>query len=371
MTTAPLSPSTKARRRVRTSTAHLAVAALCCAAASPAAARAARPAPSVVLAAAFSGGAPAPPQTSTPSGPSAAGSRFQTTDDTGASMDALDIIVNPVTPDLTYLGVYHTNLGNGRFALHLGASRDLTSWRRIGELDRTGGGMGTLRALPGGGFLLAYEAARPTGADGTVDSNVRLRYYRDPTALLHGAATEQRTLPARLSATNEGTPDLRTIVWRGTLASSRITLGFHYLDHSARRPVDREAHGTLDRGRWSSVADKRIDRALSRMGFAGNHGGRREFALPGDGRTWRIYEAQRRVHSTDSWRLLLYDVGADRWTPLQVRTPGGSASLANPTLSVLPSPTASGATALVVTMFVTGTAVPEGESGEAVSWLHV
>ena len=53
------------------------------------------------------------------------------------------------------------------------------AWRKIADLDAGGGAMGTLRALPGGGFLLAYEAQRPTQPNGKVATNVRLRLYRD------------------------------------------------------------------------------------------------------------------------------------------------------------------------------------------------
>ncbi|MEY2443336.1 MAG: hypothetical protein QOJ46_2762 [bacterium] len=318
------------------------------------------------LAAAPASAAPAP----------AAGvtSMFQATDNTGASMDGLDIIVNPVDPR-TYLGTYHVNLGPGRFALRLAASKDLRTWRMIADLDAAGGGMGTLRALPGGGFLLAYEAQEPTRSDGKVDSSVRLRYYRDPVSLIRGTPTEERTLPRRLSTTNEGTPDFRAIAWRGSLATSVIKLGFHYLDHgksTARRtlPVDREARGTLAANRWSAVPDTSVDRALTRMGFKGNHGGRRQFAVPG-GHSWRVYEAQRYVNVTSSWRLLLYDVTARTWNVLRVKTPGGSTAFANPTVSLLPSPRSASASAVVMTTFVPTAGAGAGESGEAISYLDL
>jgi hypothetical protein len=285
-------------------------------------------------------------------------------------MDALDIIVNPYGAGRSYLGVYHINIGQGRFALRLATSPDLTTWRKIADLDATRGGMGTLRALPDGGFLLAYEAQRQAAADTTVDSNVRLRYYRDAASLASGVATEQKTLPHRLSTTNEGTPNLRTVVWRGSLSSSLIRLGFHYLDHGSRNhrtlPVDRQARGTLDAGRWSVVAERRIDRAMSQMGFHGNHGGRRDFTV--GGRTWRIYEAQQRVNAGESWRLLLYDVAAHAWTRLDMRTPGGSKSFANPIVNVLASPTAPSGQILVVTLFIPGEGAGQGESGEVVSF---
>jgi hypothetical protein len=307
--------------------------------------------------------------------PRGATSAFQVTDNTGASMDGLDITVNPVDPARSYLGVYHINIGAGRFALRLAASKDLMTWRKIADLDIAGGAMGTLRALPGGGFLLAYETQEPTTSDGTINTRVRLSYYRDPAALLAGTATEQRTLPRRLSTSNEGTPDFRAITWHGSLANSVVTLGFHYLDHGSnsaprRLPVDREARGMLIANHWLAAPDTDVDRALTRLGFNGNHGARRQFTAPG-GRRWRVYEAQRYVTVNSSWRLLLYNVTSRTWTVLRITTPQRSTALANPTVSVLPSPHAPTTNVLVTTMFVHAAGAGPGESGEAISYAEL
>ncbi len=304
----------------------------------------------------------------TPSGspsPPRSGSAFRVVDSLGSSADAIDVIANPAAPG-TYLGVYHINLGSGRFALRLASSRDLRGWRKIADLDAGGGAMGTLRALPGGGFLLAYEAQRPTQPNGKVATNVRLRWYRDGAALLSGRASDERTLPRRLSPTNEGTPNFRSVTWRGSLASSRILLGFHWLDHGPKLPVDRQGNATYDRGTWSVSRDAGVDRALSTMGFHGNHGARRQFHFPAGGKLWRVYEAQERVNVTGSWRVFLYDVDARRLKRMQIRTPRGSRSFANPTVGILPSPHAAGGNALVVTMFIFAAGSGEGESGALV-----
>ena len=301
-------------------------------------------------------GLPSPPRS---------GSAFRVVDSLGSSMDALDVIANPAVPR-TYLGVYHISLGNKRFALRLASSRDLRSWRKIADLDADGGAMGTLRALPDGGFLLAYEAQRATQPNGKTATNVRLRHYRDAAALLAGRATAERTLPRRLSSSNEGTPNFRGVAWHGSLARSRISLGFHYLDHGPKLAVDREANGTLDAGTWSVTRDAGVDRALSQMGFHGNHGGRRQFSFPKGGKTWRVYEAQELVNVTGSWRVFLYDVAARRLKRLGITTPRASRSFANPCVSVLPSPSSAGGNALVVTTFIFGAGAGSGESGELV-----
>jgi len=298
------------------------------------------------------------------------GSAFRVVDSLGASMDALDVIANPVVPG-SYLGVYHISIGGGRFALRLAASSDLRSWRKIGDLDAGGGGMGTLRALPGGGFLLAYEAQGPTRPNAKVDSNVRLRYYRDAAALLSGRWAEQRNLPRKAGTSNQGTPDLRTIQWHGSLASSRVALGFHWLDHAPKLAVDRQARATLDSGNWKITIETGIDLALSRKGFHGNHGARRQFAFPKSGKTSRVYEAQKVVNNPSSWRVFLYDVSARRFEPLAVATPRASRSFANPTARILRSPHPGGGDALVVTMFIFGEGAGSGESGELVYYVDL
>jgi len=106
-----------------------------------------------------------------------------------------------------------------------------------------------------------------------------------------------------------------------------------------------------------------IDRELSRRGFDGNHGSRRQFQFRG--KTWRIYEAQRLVNVERSWRVLLYDPAARTFKQLGVRTPRGSLSLANPTVSVLPSPSLLGE-ALVATLFVFLPGSGAAENGELV-----
>ena len=109
-----------------------------------------------------------------------------------------------------------------------------------------------------------------------------------------------------------------------------------------------------------------MDRALSAMGFHGNHGARRQFHFPAGGKLWRIYEAQERVNVTGSWRVFLYDVDARRLKRLQIRTPRGSRSFANPTVGILPSPHSAGGSALVVTMFIFAAGAGDGESGALV-----
>ncbi len=183
--------------------------------------------------------------------------------------------------------------GAGASRCALASSRDLRRWRKFADLDAGGGGMGTLRALPGGGFLLAYEAQRPTQPNGKVATNVRLRWYRDAAALLGGRATEERTLPRRLSPSNEGTPNFRAVTWRGSLSRSRGPAGLSLARPRAEAAGRPPGPGDARRRQVVGVQGGRASTARCRsMGFHGNHGARRQFRFPAGGKLWRIYEAQ-------------------------------------------------------------------------------
>ena len=204
-------------------------------------------------------GLPSPPRS---------GSAFAVVDSLGASADALDVIENPAVRR-TYVGVYHINLGRGRFALRLASSRDLRRWSKIADLDAGGGSMGTLRALPGGGFLLAYEAQRADGAE-------REDRLERPAALLPrrgGAAERPRDRGADDAAAPE--PDERgdaELPRRRVARQPRRSRGSCWASTGSttgrKLPVDRQGDATLDAGSWSVVeGGRRRPRAVERRDF--------------------------------------------------------------------------------------------------------
>jgi hypothetical protein len=281
--------------------------------------------------------------------PDAASGRasYGTTDNRGGSMDVLDPIAGPAGG---YLGVYHTEYGPdpSQFRISLAQSADLIHWTRTVVLDPVGASMPTLRAVPNGGFLLAYEKKTPHGGN-----SVRLRYYRSLGKLEAGRFAAQRELPQTFSRFNDGTPTILSVTWHHALARSVIHIGFHYETESRRSPgPDREAIGTLvDFKRWTARTVTPLDAALDRQGLSGSHGDWRQFSFAGS--RWRIYEGQATWGDFGSWRVLLQDLSNGRLYPLTLSSDaqGIARSVANPTVAVRPAPDGDGQV-LVVTLYL-------------------
>jgi hypothetical protein len=206
-------------------------------------------------------------------------------------------------------------------------------------LDPLGASMPTLRTVPGGGFLLAYEKKIPR-----VGNIVRLRYYRSPAQLQTGHFAAQRDLPHTFSPYNDGTPTILSVTWHHALARSVIHIGFHYeTEARGTRGPDREAIGTLvDFKRWTAHPEKPLDLALDRQGLSGSHGDWRQFSFAGD--RWRIYEGQGTWDNFGSWRVVLQDTSTGQLYPLTLSSDAQavSGSVANPVVAVLPAPGGSG-----------------------------
>jgi hypothetical protein len=255
--------------------------------------------------------------------------------------------------------------GKPTFRISLARSADLVRWTRVVVLDASGASMPTLRPIPGQpGYLLAYEKHLP----GHLAHSLRLRYYPSRAALFAGRAAAQLDLPLRFSRFNNGTPAFLAIAWNGALARSKVALSFHYETATANgKPgPDREALGILSGFRqWHVVPDADVDRALAQLGFAGNHGDRREF--PFAARRWRVYEAQARPGDFASWHVLLYDAVTRRFRVLRFSTATAhtAVSFGNPTVQVLRAPGGHG-TALVATMFVFSTPNSAPAPGELI-----
>jgi hypothetical protein len=281
-------------------------------------------------------------------------------------MDALDPIEDPAGG---YLGVYHTPFGSpagataAKFRISLAHSDDLIHWSPIRVLDRSGAAMPTLRQVPGThGYLLAYQKAQTQ-----TQTQLRVRYYPSLGALLAGNFSAQRDLPRLFSPYSNGTPNVLSVVWHGSILRSVIKLGFHYNDSPRGLPgPDREALGTL-RGfrQWTAHTDPSVDELLLHDGFHGSHGDRRQFSF--DGHRWRIYEAQTSLGNYATWHIVLLDPASGHTYPLTIATDQGafSTSFGNPTAQVERAPTGTGQV-LVVTMFVFRTGKAETNTGELI-----
>lgn len=259
-----------------------------------------------------------------------------TAKDTGRrQLAGLDVVADPIGTG--YIGVYFWPSGPGPadYAVSVGVSPDLINWRRVTDLDVDGGNMPTIRSLPGGGFLVAYEDY--TALDGeTAKSQIRVRYYPGREQLLRNRWAVEQLLPRTLSPSNEGTPSIEDVAWSGRPETSVLRIGFHY--NAGARGVDRQAEGMLRGFRdWRTVADPATARRLRAAGFLASHGKRSHLDVAG--RRWDVVEAQRLPGSFGAWSLALEDTATGTTQGLSLQGWFGPlTSVGVPTVKVLPGP---------------------------------
>jgi hypothetical protein len=253
-----------------------------------------------------------------------------------------------------YLGVYHCLLAE-QFRVRLARSTDLLHWSFQAELDSRAS-QPTLAQLPDHSFVLAVEADNGDGA-GPGRRWLRFRHYASLVALLGAHPDRTIDTPHTLTAATrgaEGTPNIYSARLFAGVAKSRIEVGFHYLHLG----LDRQARGELtDFSAWMARPDEALDTALSRAGLLGKHGDRDVLALGST--TLTVLEAQ--DGRDPLWHLALL-TSPGTVVSLHIRTPRGSRSFANPTMSLLRLPT--GQRGLVATMYLPRTGAAAREAGE-------
>ncbi|TLX78461.1 hypothetical protein E9993_01920 [Labilibacter sediminis] len=240
---------------------------------------------------------------------------FDLKDDQNRSIQVLRV-VKADEAKYTYLGVYHGQIAPNHFNLYLAGSNDLQNWEYIKTIgDRAH--QGDIEKW-GTGYLVANEQDVVEGSN-----NIQVRYYSSYQKLIKNQPSSSVSIPRLFAQTAEGTPDIRQIEGASP-GESRIYLGFHYYEN---QDVDKQAFGVLNnfvdfRGWKDEIANYNI----TEMGFVGNIGARSSFYSGSD--QYVILEAQTQKNLWEGWRLLLGDGGF--YTQLNIQTPKGSTSFANP-----------------------------------------
>jgi hypothetical protein len=272
---------------------------------------------------------------------------YHVQDDRGRTMDTLKVIADPAGG---YLAVYHCGVGHGVYEVNVATSHDLAHWTWRARLDDFASQPHVV-ALPDGGFLVAVEA----GGAGTPPS-LRLLDFVSRADLMAGKVSRSFDAPHTLVPRRkyaEGTPNIYAVC----ADRSHIDIGFHYF---WRGKVDRQARGVLTGfADWSTRREPQIDKALQWWGVRGNIGGRDAFNW--NGREYLLVEGQGERHGWQTWRTYLYDTAAETAWPLPIRTHRGSAAIANPTATLLDTP--SGKPALLVTAYLFQDGAADGEAG--------
>lgn len=320
--------------------------------------------------------------------------RFGARDSEGTPLEGLKVIQTKGRN----VGVYHAQAGD-RYKLYVGTSTDLLHWTKTATLD-TDASQGTLAALPDGGYVVAYEWAKPLdivrGAGNqhlsllaplrgvtaaTADRiRIRFRYYATLERLLAGQISREFTAPRAPGTSAQGTPSITSVALTPDLSNSTIEIGLHYradTDGNGYPDDDRQGTGVLTNfSSWRSRVAGRLNTAFESAtrlhgGYSkaprGSFGDRDDITF--DGAPLQLYEVQYRRNDFGSWRLFLRDRRSGVLSAVRVATPGGSTSFGNPTVTELVAP--SGRRALMVTMFVFAEGAGSGESGSLLFYREV
>jgi hypothetical protein len=319
----------------------------------------------------------------------AAHARFGARDNEGTPLEGLKVIQTKGRN----VGVYHAQDGD-QYKLYIGTSTDLLHWTKTATLD-TDASQGTLAALPDGGYVVAYEWAKPLGLASAVGNQhlallaplsgvaaakadrirIRFRYYATLERLLAGQISREFTAPRAPGTSAQGTPSITSVALTPDLSNSRIEVGLHYradTDGNGYPDDDRQGTAVLTNfSSWRSRVAERLNTAIQSTtrlhgGYSkaprGSFGDRDEITF--DGAPLQLYEVQYRRNDFASWRLFLRDRRSGALSAVRVATPGGSTSFGNPTVTELTAP--SGKRALMVTMFVFSEGAANGESGSLI-----
>ncbi len=275
--------------------------------------------------------------------------RYAVTDDLGRELHCAKIIQEPGGG--TYLAVYHSMLGDGRFHAALAASADLLNWYHMRDFG-PGSSQPTIAAVPGGGYLVAWEQ--------DPDIHIALRYFGDRQALFTGPPLRSFDARRSLSKCAEGTPNIHSVLLNPDIDHSVVSIGGHYWWRCDR---DRQLTATLtDFRRWTAAGRPELDDALLRHGVGGNIGGRDAVAFLGQ--SFAVIEGQHVKGDFGSWRTYVYDYATGEAQPAAIRTDAGSTAFANPHVTALTTP--DGRRALAVSLFLPSEGAARGEAGQLI-----
>jgi hypothetical protein len=284
--------------------------------------------------------------------PKAESHQFGLRDSDGRTMDCLEVI-QPLE-QFEFLGLYHT-LKNGVFSVHLAKSRDFKKWTHVTELD-SHASQASVHETKDGSFLMAYEKDAPNSCW------IRIRHYKNRTALTQGEFAQEIDIPRSLAPTAEGTPSFESVTTsNGDLFKSTIKLRFHYYKNAR---VDQLASGTLtDFKNWKATPSHKLNAAFKKLGGLGNLGDRDPFKW--NGKSYYVQEIQGKVGDWGSWGIYLCDGVGMPLKKLAFKTPKDATAFSNPSVSSIRTPT--GEEKLLFSSYIHSRGTQPGEKGQVFS----
>ena len=257
-------------------------------------------------------------------------------DSRGVPMDCARVVSAPIEGSQRYLALYHhRESGGGQFDVFLAQSFDLMHWEQLRRLI-TRADMPDLVVGPSGQVLVVYEHF--ASALEQWPSSVGVRLYASTAELVAGHPTAEFIAPNEL-AQLEGTPSV--VEWDA--AAGSIDIALHFQNRTRLR--DEMARARLvgfpgPSPKWTVASDPAY---TARFNVSGNVGGRARLRLS-DGRTAILQEGNRipgYPTNFSGWRVFIATeggAGLDAPRQVQLETHGGSRSVGNPTMTLLPAP---------------------------------
>ncbi len=253
--------------------------------------------------------------------------KFSLSEDQGRDMDVMDIAQES---DNQFVGVYHNGLGGDKFCLRLATATSINQavWHYQTDIDCDYGSQGSIKRLPDGKYLVAYEKN-----ESSKRPYIRFVMYDSYAQLIANQSSRSYSIPWNSKANAEGTPNFRWIRYDGNPDTMTVEIGFHYNPKSTGKDIN--AIGFL-RGfkAWDWYDNSNLNALLAPY-TAGNIGGRAFIVY--QGKPYTLVEAQGAKHDFSTWKLFLYDEQANSIAPIAVTTPSGSAAFGNPKLSYVKS----------------------------------
>ena len=194
--------------------------------------------------------------------PGAIYKKFDAKDDQGGRMEGAKIIANPegTKEDRdTFLAIYHNDgnpmYGNGKSRVYLAASDDLQSWRVVSLQAGSSDYPAThpsIKAMPGGGFVVAWEQQSAVG------TSLHVRSYENKQQLYNGTPVRAQDCAPSLSLA------LETLSCPSITAVSRtdVTMEYSQVEIQQGVPVTRVSRGRVSSfspviapSAWTSAAE--------------------------------------------------------------------------------------------------------------------
>lgn len=311
--------------------------------------------------------------------------RYGLTDSAGNSMDSPSI-VQLSGLGYKYAAVYHSynpvQVGY-KFNVNIAVSNDLTNWQYIGVIEERSG-MPRIAQVPNSSWVvMGHEKWVGTDRYGKDIIGVEYDLFKSCADLINRAINSRWLQPQYYGNLN-GTPSIYdlNIEYDGTNSFVSGQFGFHFWngsrDINAATTTLRMLSDVITYPQNYPSTTIAYNARFAAEGVSGNLG-QRDTLITASNR-YNVQEGNVGVPaaSWDKWRIFLYKfgekynypTGVGTLIPIYPKTPGGSTSFGNPSISIVDSPDGRDKI-IVISYFVFSEGAAPGEGGSLLYYFPV